>query len=167
MATISILGPGNREFYYQKLQKISKQDLEEEIKQISKVLKETNSTLEFLPDKGIAFDIGIEYKLQGGKKIIATAPLSDKKVGIAHLKKYIDFKIDNKKLINKLQDGGDWAKTNQVKGLFGDAILYLGNTFGTQMELNSSAYMYKWHHGNKNFPLSKINKNLIAGKRNA
>jgi hypothetical protein len=166
MPTISILGPGNREFYYQKLQKISKLDLEEEIKQITKVLVETKSTLEFLPNKGIAFDIGIEYKLQGGKKIIGTAPLSDKKVGIKHLEKYINFKLGNKKLFNKIQDGGNWAQTNQLKGLFGDAILYLGKTFGTDLELNNAAYIYKWHHKNKKFPLKMLNKNIQAGKKN-
>ncbi|MDA3836119.1 MAG: hypothetical protein PF542_00695 [Nanoarchaeota archaeon] len=164
MTTISIIGPGNTEFYYQTLQKVTKTKFDSQIKQIAKVLAQTNSTLELLPDKGIALDIGIEYKFQGGKKIIGIAPLSDKKVGIKHLEQYMNLKIDNKKIFNKIQDGGDWAKTNQTKGLFGNAILYLGNTFGTQLELNSSLYIYKWHHDNKRFPLNSINKNLIAGK---
>jgi hypothetical protein len=165
MPTISILGPGNTEFYYQKLQKISKEKLSKEIKSIAKILVETNSTLEFLPNKGIALDIGIEYKLQGGKKIIGTAPLSDKKIGIKHLQKDMSITIGGKKLFNKIQDGGDWAQTNQLKGLFGDVILYLGKTFGTDLELNNAAYIYKWHNNNKKFPLKALNKNIIAGKK--
>ncbi len=165
MITISIIGPGNTNFHYQELQKIPKTKFDMQIKQIAKALKNTNSIIELLPDKGVAFDIAIQYKQQGGKKVIATAPLSDKNVGISHLEKYINFKLNGKKLIDKLQDGGDWTKTNQTKCLFGDAILYLGNTLGTQLELNSSAYIYKWHHNNKQHPLKSINKNIIAGKK--
>lgn len=165
MTTISILGPGNTEFYYQKLQKIPKTKFDSQVKQIAKILANTNSTIEFLPNKGIAFDIGIQYKLYGGKKIIGTAPLSDKKVGIKHLEKEINFKLENKKLFDKIQDGGDWAQTNQLKGLFGDAILYLGKTLGTDLELNNAAYIYKWHHNNKKFPFKMLNKNIIAGKK--
>lgn len=165
MATISIIGPGNVEFYYEKLQKFSREKIEKEIKKIAKALVKTNSTIELLPDKGIAFDIAVEYKLENGKTVIGTAPLSDKHVGVKHLEKHINFKLGNKKLFDKIQNSKDWQKANQVKGLFGDIILYLGNTFGTQLELNSSCYMYKWHHKNKKFPLSKINKHLKAGKK--
>lgn len=78
----------------------------------------------------------------------------------------MNLKIENKKLFNKIQNGGTWAETNQLKGLFGDAILYLGKTLGTDLELNNAAYIYKWHHNNKKFQLKKLNKNIIAGRKN-
>ena len=163
MLTISILGPGNTEYYYQQLENIPKEKLEKEIIDIAKAIKETNSEIEFLANKGIAFDIGIKYKELGGKRIISTNPLSDKVVGIKHLEPYLNYKIGNKKLIDKVIDGGDWPKTNQLKGLFGDAILYLGKTLGTDLELNNAAYIYKWHHNNKKFPLKLLHKEIKAG----
>ena len=165
MTVISILGPGNVEYYYEELQKIPKKDVVKHIRGISKVLAETKAEIEFLADKGTAFDIGILYKEFKGKKIISVNPLSDKVVGIGHIKPFIEYRINNKPLIDKIIDGGDWPKTNQLKGLYGDAILYLGKTLGTDLELNNAAYIYKWHHKNKKYPLKLLHSEIRAGKK--
>jgi hypothetical protein len=163
--TISIIGPGNVEYYYEKLEKIPKDKVVEHIREISKVLAKTNTHIEFLANKGVAFDIGILYKEFKGKKILSANPLSDKVVGIGHILPFIEHRYNDKRMIDELIDAGDWPKTNQIKGLFGDAILYLGKTLGTDLELNNAAYMYKWHHKNKKYPLNLIHKQIKAGKK--
>lgn len=165
MVVISILGPGDVKYYYEKLQKIPKEKIKKHMNGIAKVLANTKTEIEFLANKGIAFEIGILYKRLNGKKIISVNPLSDKVVGIDHLKSFIEYKIGKKPLINKIIDGGDWSKTNQLKGLYGDIILYLGKTLGTDLELNNAAYIYKWHHKNKKYPLKLLHPKIRAGKK--
>ena len=84
------------------------------------------------------------YKQKGGKKVIAAIPQSDKTFGIKHLEQFI-----NSEIIDEKVNTGDWYKHDLIKGLLGNAVLYLGNSPGTNGELNYAVYLYKILTGRK------------------
>ena len=141
---IVLIGPGDIEYHYQKLLGISKKKLEVELDDIAKSLVDSDCEIDILPDKGISFEIAKRYKEMGGKKVVASLPKSDKTFGVKHLEEFVG-KIDFDEVI----DTGDWFKHDLIKGLLGDAILYLGSSPGTNGELNYAIYLYKLLSGRK------------------
>jgi len=167
MLTISLIGPGDIAFYYQKLQGIEKKKFESELEKIAKVLSESNVSLELLPDKGVSFELAKLYKQNGGKKVIGAVPKEDIVFGIKHLKGYVDAEVCDKKLFDKIINSGDWFKHDLIKGLLGDAVLYLGSSPGTDGELNYATYLYNLMQGMKKYveaPEDKIHPEILAGK---
>ena len=139
----SLIGPGDIDFHFFGVLGLTKQKLQSHIQKIAKVLAESGVEIELLPDKGICIEIAKKYKEQGGKKVIASLPKSDKTFGILHLKQYLELKIDNKNLFDEIIDTESWFKQDLIKGLLGDFILYLGSSPGTDGELNYAVYLYK------------------------
>lgn len=135
---LSLIGPGDIEFHFQNLLKMKKDKFENEIKAIAKAIAESNAEIEILPDKGISFEIAKYYKEYKGKKIIAAYPKSDTTFGIKHLEPIINYNI-----FDEIIDTENWFKHDLIKGLLGNAILYLGSSPGTNGELNYAIYLYK------------------------
>jgi len=167
MLTISLIGPGDVEFYYQKLQGIEKEKFESELEKIAKVLSKSNISLELLPDKGVSFELAKLYKQNGGKEVIGAVPKEDTTFGIKHLEEYINAKVDGQKVFDKIINSGDWFKHDLIKGLLGDVVLYLGSSPGTDGELNYATYLYNLINGMKKYidtPTDKIHPEILAGK---
>jgi len=112
---LSLIGPGDIKFHYNKL----------------------------LPNRGISLEIAKLYKKKGGKKVIGAFPKSDKTFGIEHLKQYINEKVEGKSLFDEIIDSGDWFKHDLIKGLLGQAVLYLGSSPGADGERHYAVYLYK------------------------
>jgi hypothetical protein len=146
---LALIGPGDIELHYQQFLKIPKEKFNSELKKIAQSLVNSGIELECLPDRGISFQLAKLYKQKGGKKVIATIPKSDKTFGIKHLEPYINEKLNNSPIFNKIIDSGDWFKHDMTKGLFGHAILCLGLSKGTDLERNGAEYLYKLMSGNK------------------
>jgi len=138
---LTLLGPGKIELHYQKFLNIPKEKLDKEIKEIANALAESGTEIEFLPDKGISLEIAKIYKKQKGKKVTAVLPLSDKSFGVKHIKPYLDEKINNKPLFDKIIDSENWFKHDITKALFGNAALILGKSPGTELERNGAEYL--------------------------
>lgn len=146
---ISLIGPGDIEFHYQKLLKIPRKQFESELEKIAQALADSETEIEFLPDKGVSLEIARLYKQKGGKKVIGAIPKSDKTFGIEHLKEYIETRVNGKTLFDETIDTENWFKHDLIKGLLGEAALYLGSSPGTNGELNYAVYLYKLMAGNK------------------
>lgn len=143
MFKLSLIGPGDIDFHYYQLLKLSKKRFESELEKIAKVLSELDVALELLPDKGISIELARLYKKFGGKEVIGTIPKDDKTFGITHLQEYINEKVNGKPLFDRIINSGDWFKHDLIKGLMGDAILYLGASPGTDGKRNYAVYLYK------------------------
>lgn len=166
MIRICLIGPGNIDFHYHKLLGIKKEKLEQEISKLAESLYSSNVELSLLPDDGISIEIAKSFKQLGGK-VIGLAPLSDKEVGVNFLKKYMEEEIQGHKLFDEIIDTGDWPKHDMRMGLFGDAILYLGRSPGTEGERNYAVYMYKIIKGMKHGVsqgIETLHKEARAGK---
>jgi len=164
---LSLIGPGDIEFHYHEILKIPKQEFSKELEKIAKAIVDSEAEIELLPDIGISFEIAKLYKEKNGKKVIGTIPKSDNIFGITHLKKSIETKINNKPLFDEIIDTDNWFKHDLIKGLLGDAILYLGSSPGTNGELNYAVYLYKLIYGNKKGIVisgKSIHPNIKAGK---
>lgn len=164
---IALIGPGNPEFHYQELLKIGKEKYQEQVREIARALVNSNSEIELLPDKGICIDIAKEYKTLHGKKVVGSVPLSDRTFGIKHLQEYMQEQINGKPLFDSIIDTGDWFKHDLIKGLMGDAILYLGASPGTDGERHYAVYLYKLIAGFKKgveVSASSIHLQARAGK---
>lgn len=135
---ISLIGPGDLEFHYQNLLNINNEKLQKHINKIAKALAKSDNEIIILPDKGISLEIAKKYKEMNGKKVIAAIPKSDNTFGIKHIEQYIDNNI-----FNEIIDTENWFKHDLIKGLLGNAILYLGSSPGTDGELNYALYLYK------------------------
>jgi len=162
---LSIIGPGKIELHFQKFLNISKEKLEKEIKDIAKAISDSGAEIEFLPDKGISLEIAKSYKKQNGKKVIAVLPKSDKIFGIRHLEPYLNEKINNKPIFDEIIDSENWFKHDITKALFGNAVLYLGKSPGTELERNGAVYLLHIMEGlkeNINVSLCKIHPELKA-----
>lgn len=146
---LSLIGPGDIEFHYQKLLKFSKEKFESELEKIAGAIADSGMEIEFLPDRGISFEIAKVYRMKSGKRIIGAIPKSDKTFGIEHLKEFIEYKINNRPLFDEIIDTENWFKHDLIKGLLGDAVFYLGSSPGTNGELNYAVYLYKLMQGNK------------------
>ncbi len=146
---LSLIGPGDIEFHFQQLLKIPKEKLEKEFNGIAKALAESVDEIEILPDNGTSFRIAKLYRQYKGKKLIGAYPNSDKTFGVKHLEPFINEKINSKPLFDEFIDTENWFKHDLIKGLLGDAILYLGSSPGTNGELNYAVYLYKIMTGRK------------------
>jgi hypothetical protein len=140
---LSLIGPGDIEFHFQELLKIKKDKFENEIREISRAIAESGAEIVILPDKGISFQIAKLYKQQAGKRVIAAVPKSDNVFGIKHLEPCINEKLDNKPIFDEIINTENWYKHDLIIGLLGNAVLYLGNSPGTNGELNYATYLYK------------------------
>lgn len=145
MLRISLIGPGDIEFHYKELLNITDEQLQTHIKGLAKALAQSEAEIELLPDKGICFEIAKSYKSQRGKSVIGSIPKDDKAYGIAHLQPY----INEPNLFDRFINTGDWKQQNRLKALLGDVVLFLGKTFGTDLELNYGLYIYKLMRGFK------------------
>lgn len=164
---LSLIGPGDIEFHYQTLLGINKKKLQAEIDSLAKVLVEADVELELLPDKGISIELAKSYKLQGGRRVVGSVPKSDKTFGIEHLEKFIKTEVNGKPLFEEIIDSGDWFKHDLIKGLLGNAVLYLGASPGTDGERHYAVYLYKLISGFKQgveVSGKKINPEILAGK---
>lgn len=146
---LSLIGPGNIEFHYYQLLGLAKPKFESRIETIAKAIADSDSEIELLPDKGVCIEIARIYKKLNGKKVIGVVPKSDQKIGIDHLIPYINEKLENKALFDEIIDSGDWYKHDMTKALFGNAVLYLGSSPGSDLEMNGSVYLFKLLSGNK------------------
>lgn len=140
---ISLIGPGDIDFHYKELLGISDRDLNSELEKIAKALVSSGCEIELLPDKGVCIEIAKLYKNAGGKRVIGTVPLSDKTFRTKHLEQYINAEIQGKRLFDEIIDTGDWFKHDMIKGLMGNAVLYLGASPGTDGERHYAVYLYK------------------------
>ncbi|MFH1711491.1 MAG: hypothetical protein ABH840_04225 [Nanoarchaeota archaeon] len=164
---ISLIGPGDIEFHYTQLLGLSKKELEKEIQGIARALADSGAEIELLPDKGICIEIAKLYKQNKGEKVVGAVPKSDRTFGISHLEQYISTEIDGKKLFEEIIDTGDWFKHDMIKGLMGNAILYLGSSPGTDGERHYAVYLYKLIAGFKkgvDVSASSLHKEARAGK---
>ncbi len=164
---LSLIGPGDIDFHYYQLLKLKPKRFLSELEGIAKILSELNVTLELLPDKGVCLELAKLYKQVGGKEVIGTVPQSDKTFGIKHLQEYIDTEVNGKLLFDRIIDSGDWFKHDLIKGLMGNAILYLGASPGTDGERNYAVYLYKIMNGYKEgieLTGKKIHPEIQAGK---
>ncbi len=141
---LSLIGPGDTEYHFQELLKIPKAKFQSELEKIAQALADSEVELEILPDEGISFQIAKLYKQRGGKKVIATLPKSDRTFGVKHLEPYA-----NSEIIGEIIDTENWYKHDLIKGLLGNAVLYLGSSPGTNGELNYAIYLYKILTGRK------------------
>jgi hypothetical protein len=150
---IVLSGPGNIEYHFNELLQISKEDLDEHILNITRVL--LNDELVLLPDKGISLEIAKKYKELNGKRVIATLPKEDYEIGIDHLKTNLNLDIWDEIINTKT-----WYKHDLMHNLFGDVILYLGNSLGSIGELAYGFYLYKLLGKNT----IKLNSEIKAGQ---
>ncbi|MCK5150095.1 hypothetical protein KAJ87_04180 [Candidatus Pacearchaeota archaeon] len=167
MLRLTLIGPGDIDFHYYKLLGLKESEFQSELEKIAKALSESEVGLELLPDKGVSIEIAKLYKQRGGKEVIGTVPKSDKTFGIKHLQPYINTKVKGKKLFDKIINSGDWFKHDLIKGLLGDAVLYLGSSPGTEGELNYATYLFKLIQGMKKYvetPAEKIHPEIRANK---
>jgi hypothetical protein len=165
---LSLIGPGKIELHFQKFLNIPKENLEKEIKNIAKVLADSQVEIELLPDKGISLEIAKQYKKEKGKKIIAVLPKSDKLFGIRHLQPYLNEKIDHELIFDTIIDSDSWFKHDITKALFGNAVLFLGKSPGTEIERNGAEYLLHIMKGlkeNINVSLKKIHPELKANEK--
>ena len=141
MLRISLIGPGDIDFHYFQMLKISREDFDMQIGDIAEALKESEIVL--LPDKGVSFELARKYKELGGKKVYATMPLNDKDFGIMHLKPYIDSKVYDKNLFDEIINTDNWYKQDLMCAIYGDVVLMLGNSLGSIGELSNGFYLYR------------------------
>lgn len=150
---IVLSGPGDIDYHFGELLKMPQDKLEVHIVNITRSLLDYELVL--LPDKGISLEIAKKYKELNGKKIIATLPKEDVEIGINHLQSYLDLKIWDETINTKT-----WYKHDLTHNLFGDVILYLGNSLGSVGELSYGFYLYKLLGKN----ITKLNSNMSAGQ---
>jgi len=146
---LSLIGPGDVEYHYQKLLGISKEKFEKELEEISKIIANSQTEILLLPDRGISLEIAKLYRKNNGKKIIGVVPKFDTTFGIKHLEPYMNLEINQKPLFDEIIDTENWYKHDLIKGLLGNAILYLGSSPGTNGELNYAIYLFKFLQGKK------------------
>jgi hypothetical protein len=156
MLRVSLIGPGDIDFHFYKFLKFPKRKFQSELEKIAKALVNPNVEIELTPCEGIGFEIAKEYKKQGGTKVIASVPKSDKAYGIKHLEPYLEAKVNEKKLFDKEINTGDWRQQNRLKALLGDVVLYLGISAGTNLEVNYGIYLFKL--------MSKLKKGISGAK---
>ena len=77
---ITIIGPGDIKYHYQKLLKIREKTLKKHINNLGKVIANSNNSIAIVPDKGICLEIARSYKKQQGKQALAVIPKDDKKI---------------------------------------------------------------------------------------
>ena len=140
---LSLIGPGDIEYHYNKLLKIDNNTLNNHLDKIAQLLVNANAELEILPDRGVSTELAKLYKKKGGKKVIGAVPKSDTTFGIEHLKPYINEKVNGKPLIDEIIDTGDWFKHDLIKGLLGNHLLCLGSSPGSNGERHYAVYLYK------------------------
>jgi hypothetical protein len=143
---IVLIGPGNIERHSEYIG-MCKSKVQEHIKKIALAIP-INYELAFLPDKGICLEISKKFRERGGK-VIGLVPFSDKFPGISHLKPYMKTKVNSEPLFSGFIDTGSWPETNQRIGLYGDALLQLGDSAGADAERDFSIYMYRVMQGMK------------------
>lgn len=163
---LSLIGPGSISFHYSKILRLKEKNFQKEIINIAKILANSNFEIELTPDNGISFEIAKFYRKFKGKKIIGTLPKSDKNYGIKHLTKYIEAEVENKKLFDKIINTKNWGDQNRLKALFGDAVLVLGMSPGSFLEINYALYIYKLILGiKKGIKVKSLNKEIKAGTK--
>jgi hypothetical protein len=79
--------------------------------------------------------------------------------GIKHLKRYVDYTVNGKKLIDEVIDTDNWYKQNLTHCIFGDVVMMLGTSLGSLGELAFGFYLYKLLKGDK--PGVKIKQKII------
>ncbi len=96
-----------------------------------------------------------KYKELNGKRVTATLPKEDYEIGIDHLKTNLNLDIWDETINTKT-----WYKHDLMHNLFGDVILYLGNSLGSVGELSYGFYLYKLLGKNT----IKLNSEIKAGQ---
>lgn len=166
MIRVDLIGPGDIKFHYEKLLRIKRSDLKKELEDIAKSLKSSGVEIALLPDDGVCLEIAKNFKQLNGK-VIGLVPKDDKVFGISHLKEYIETKVDNLNLFDEIINTGNWFKHDLTKCLFGDAVLCLGLSPGTDGERAYGVYLYKIVAGFKKGvspDITKIHKEARAGR---
>ena len=166
MLRIVLIGPGSKEFHFKEILGIDMEEVEQEEEKIAQALHSANIEIALLPDKGISLDIARKFKALGGK-VICLAPLSDKFPGIGHLKQYMETQVNGRLLFDEFIDTGDWPRQDLNMALYGDVVLSLGRSPGTEGERQYGVYMYKIVSGFKSGVsqgIETIHKQARAGK---
>jgi len=164
---ITLIGPGDVKFHYQEILGIKERDFESEIEKIAKALANSGVEIELLPDDGVCIEIARLYKKCKGKRVIGSIPQSDKTFKVSHLEKYVKEKVNGNPLFDELIDTENWFKHDLIKGLMGNAVLYLGASPGTDGERHYAVYLYKLIAGFKkgvSVDSSSIHPQAKAGK---
>ena len=159
---LSLIGPGDIGFHYYEILGLKPEKFQSELENIAKAIAESGWTIELLPDQGISLEIAKLYKQFGGKRVIGTAPISDKRYGIKHIQEYFNEKIQGKKLFDEIIDTEDWRDQNRLKALRGNAVLYLGISPGTEIEFNYGIYLYRLMKGFKKGVKAQAIQNIRA-----
>jgi len=163
---ISLIGPGNIDLHYEKFLGLSKSEFLSELEQIAQALVDSDVEIELLPDKGVSLELARLYKKKGGRKVIAVLPKSDKEFGIKHLQPHLNEQINGTPLFDETIDSGNWFKHDMTKTLFGNAVLYLGESPGTEIERNGGIYLQYLTSGFKDadIPAISLHPEIKAGK---
>lgn len=146
---ISLIGPGDIEFHYQNLLRIDRTIFEFELEGIAKALAESGCDIVLLPDKGVSLNLARIYKEKKGRNVIGAVPLSDMTFGIKYLEPYVNMKLNEKPFFDYFINTDNWFKHDLITGLLGNVLLYLGDSPGTNGELNYAIYLYKLLNGRK------------------
>lgn len=165
MLRVDLVGPGDIDFHYSNLLGISKEKLGKEIEGITKALKSADVEIALLPDKGICIEIAKKFKEEGGR-VVGLVPQDDKVFGIEHLKEYKGIRVNDKNLFDEIINTGDWFRHDLTNCLFGDVVLCLGLSPGTDGERAYGVYLYKIITGYKksvNTSITKIHPQARAG----
>ena len=168
MLKVTLIGAGDINYHYCELLKIKEKIVFAHLDDIAHSLNESGSELIVTPDKGVSFEVAKRYKLIGGKKVTALAPISDKRWGIGHLEKYLDEKFNNKKIVDETIDTLNWLEHDSTHNLFGDVTLVLAHTLGATRELCGGYYLYKLFGGAKpeaKIAMEKVHLQICVGKK--
>ncbi|MEM4357762.1 MAG: hypothetical protein QW244_00140 [Candidatus Pacearchaeota archaeon] len=167
MLRVCLIGPGDVKFHYFDLLKIPEREFYKQVEGIARALQGAEVEIVLLPDRGVSFEVAKKYKEFGGKKVYGTVPLSDKDFGIAHLRPYIDAKVNGKKVVDEIINTQNWYKQDLTHCIYGDVVLMLGNSLGSLGELVYGYYLYKLFVGDKpevNTKKKRIHPEVRAGE---
>lgn len=167
MARVSLIGPGDVAWHYERLLGIHNTEFNEHIEGLAEVLARNGHELSLLPDKGAPYELAKAYRRQSDGIIVANVPASDTNIGIEHLQRYREAEIKGKPVFNKEIDTGTWYKQDVTHTLFADAVLLLGSSLGSLGELNLGYYVYNLLGGHKTKVQARkkrVNKEILAGR---
>jgi hypothetical protein len=116
---------------------ISKEQLEELIQKIAKLLAEKGHEVVIIPDRGVPLEIAKLYKEQKGKKVLGVVPTKDKKYGTRHIEP--NFPILDEKI-----EVDSWYDADGEIAAQGDVCIVIGISPGIMREIAVLKYHYRY-----------------------
>ncbi len=163
---LSIIGPGDTDYHYEKLLKLTKLQWRDHIDSIAAVIKELGGELSLVPSRGACFELARSLRVISDTSIVGIIP-TDGEEPTSHQKTFMDATVKEKRVFSGFIETGDWYKQAHISILFGDVVLVLGYTLGSIGELMHGLYMYKLAIGDKpsvKTGLNKFHPKLRAGR---